>query len=77
MLKRVQLMLDDDLDERIAFRAKVEGISRSEVVRRILRAEFPALPPLHEDPIWEMVGADPDAEPANVDDVVYGPLLVD
>ncbi len=77
MLKRVQLMLDDDLDERIAFRAKVEGISRSEVVRRILRAEFPTLPPLHEDPIWEMVGADPDAEPANVDDVVYGPLLVD
>lgn len=77
MLKRVQLMLDEDLDERIAFRAKVEGISRSEVVRRILRAEFPPLPPLHEDPIWEMVGADPDAEPANVDDVVYGPRLVD
>lgn len=77
MLKRVQLMLDDDLDERIAFRAKVEGISRSEVVRRILRAEFPALPPLHEDPIWEMVGAAGDAEPANVDDVVYGHRLVD
>jgi hypothetical protein len=78
MLRRVQLMLDDDLDERIAFRAKVEGISRSEVVRRILRAEFPALPPLHEDPIWEIVGAaGPDAEPANVDDVVYGPLVAD
>jgi hypothetical protein len=76
MLRRVQLMLDDDLDERIAFRAKVEGISKSEVVRRILRAEFPALPPLHEDPIWEMVGAAGHAEPANVDDVVYGPRLV-
>jgi hypothetical protein len=76
MLRRVQLMLDDDLDERIAFRAKVEGISKSEVVRRILRAEFPALPPIRDDPIWEMVGAAGDAEPANVDDVVYGPRLV-
>jgi plasmid stability protein len=77
MLRRVQLMLDDDLDERIRSRAKIDGISKSELVRRILRAEFPPLPPLHEDPIWEIVGADPDAEPANVDDVVYGPLLVD
>ena len=77
MLRRVQLMLDDDLDERIAMQAKLDGVSKSEVVRRILRAEFPSLPPLHEDPIWEMVGADPDAEPANVDDVVYGPKLVD
>jgi hypothetical protein len=77
MLRRVQLMLDDDLDERVESRAKIEGISKSEVVRRILRAEFPVLPPIEEDPIWDLVGADPHAEPANVDDVVYGPKLVD
>jgi hypothetical protein len=77
MLRRVQLMLDDDLDERVETRAKIEGISKSELVRRILRAEFPLLPPLHEDPIWGIVGAAGDAEPANVDDVVYGPKFVD
>lgn len=77
MLRRVQLMLDDDLDERIAMRAKIDGISKSELVRRLLRAEFPVLPPIEEDPIWDLVGADPDAEPANVDDVVYGPLLAE
>jgi hypothetical protein len=75
MLRRVQLMLDDDLDERIETRATIEGISKSELVRRILRTEFPPLPPLEEDPIWEMVGADPHAEPANVDDVVYSSVL--
>ena len=77
MLRRVQLMLDDDLDERIETRAKIEGVSKSELVRRILRSEFPPFPPIEEDPIWDMVGADPDAEPANVDDVVYGPLEAD
>ena len=70
-------MLDDDLDAQVAMRAKIDGISKSEVVRRILRAEFPTLPPIEEDPIWDMVGADPDVEPANVDDVVYGPVEAD
>jgi len=77
MLRRVQLMLDDDLDSRIAIRARLQGISKSELVRRILREEFPPLPPLHEDPLWEMIGADPGGEPgdsASVDDVVYGTL---
>ena len=33
------------------------------VVRDALRKTIPPLPPLEEDPIWGMVGADPDAEP--------------
>lgn len=72
MLKRVQLMLDDDLEARLAVEAKLEGISKSELVRRILRERLPAR--RHKPAIWEMVGAAGDAEPAKVDDVVYGPL---
>jgi hypothetical protein len=41
------------------------------------RRSFSELPPIEEDPIWEMVGADPHAEPARVDGVVYGPALAE
>jgi hypothetical protein len=35
------------------------------------------LPPLEDDPLWTLVGADADAEPADVDEVVYGGKLRD
>ena len=77
MLRRVQLMLGDDLDRQIADRARLEGISKSELVRQILSKEFPPLPVLHDDPLWEWAtsgtGGLPD-DSASVDDVVYGPL---
>ena len=75
MLRRVQLMLDDDLDRRLENRARIRGISKSELVRRILRQEFPPLPPLHEDPLWKWATEELlDIEPAHHDDVVYGLL---
>jgi hypothetical protein len=38
----------------------------------LLRQTLRPLPSLEEDPIWQMAGVD-DYEPADVDDVVYGP----
>jgi hypothetical protein len=77
MLKRVQLMLDDELDQAVALAAYQLRISKSEVVRRILREKLlPELPPLEEDPLWQLVGI-AEGEPgdsASVDDVVYGPF---
>ena len=77
MLKRVQLMLDVELDEAVAREARLQRISRSEVVRRILREKLmPPLPPLEEDPLWAFVGI-ADGEPGDsvsVDDFLYGPL---
>jgi hypothetical protein len=65
-------MLDVELDEALAREARIRGVSRSEVVRRILRAELlPSLPPLEEDPLWGMLGIDRVAEPAHHDDVIY------
>lgn len=75
MLKRVQLMLDDDLDRRLETRARLQGISKSELVRRLLRQEFPPLPPLHEDPLWKWVGGGSGGrhdDSSRIDEVVYG-----
>jgi Arc/MetJ family transcription regulator len=67
MMKRLQIMLDDDLYAELARRSGVEGRSKAAIVRDSLRETLRPLPPLEEDPIWQMVGADPDAEP--VEDV--------
>jgi Arc/MetJ family transcription regulator len=67
MMKRLQIMLDDDLYAELARRSGVEGRSKAAIVRDSLRETLRPLPPLEGDPIWQMVGADPDAEP--VEDV--------
>lgn len=59
-------MLDDDLYAELARRSSAEGRSKAAIVRDSLRQTVPPLPPLEEDPLWQMVGMS-DAEP--VDDV--------
>ena len=66
-MKRLQIMLDEDLDSELARRASTEGRSKASIIREALRQTLRPLPPLEEDPIWEMVAADPDGEP--VDDI--------
>jgi plasmid stability protein len=68
-------MLDDDLYDALTRRSAVEGRSKAAIVRDSLGQTLRLLPPLHEDPIWEMVGADPDGEPIDdIDEYLYGPL---
>jgi hypothetical protein len=77
MLRRVQLMLDDELDCALALQARLQRTSKSELVRRILRERLlPSVPPLEEDPLWTFVGAEEGAQDdsARIDEVVYGPL---
>ena len=75
MLKRVQLMLDDELDQAVAREARLQRISKSEVVRRILRERLvPSVSPLEEDPLWGLVGmveGEPD-DSRRINEVVYG-----
>jgi len=69
-VKRLQIMIDEDLDAALDRMALAEGTSKAALIRRFVREKVKPLPPLEEDPLWQMVG-DIDAEPANVDDVVY------
>jgi hypothetical protein len=75
MLKRVQLMLDEELDQAVALEARLQRVSKSEVVRRILRERLlRPLRPLEEDPLWELVGMVEGAadDSQRIDEVVYG-----
>jgi len=70
-VKRLQIMIEQDLDAALDRMALKEGTSKAALIRRFVRQNVKPLPPLEEDPIWQMVGSD-DYEPTNVDDVVYG-----
>jgi hypothetical protein len=68
-VKRLQIMLDEDLDRELARRARVEKRSKASIIRDSLRQTLEPLPPLEDDPLWGMVGAAGDAEPVeNIDE---------
>lgn len=70
-MKRLQIMIEPELDEALEQAAAREGVSKAALVRRYVRKHVSPLPPLHEDPLWEFVGADAETPPAHHDDVVY------
>lgn len=75
MVRRLQIMIDEDLDEALARQARDEGTSKAALIRRYVRERVKPLPPIEEDPLWEifgMVEGSPD-ESLSVNDVVYGP----
>lgn len=72
-MKRLQIMIEEELDEALAHAARKEGISKAALIRRYVRDELKPLPPLHEDPLWDFVGkseGSPD-DSVSVDDIVY------
>jgi hypothetical protein len=74
-VRRLQIMIDEDLDEALARQAQQEGTSKAALIRRYVRERIKPLPPIEEDPLWEikgMVHGGPD-DSLSVDDVVYGP----
>lgn len=74
-VKRLQIMLDEDLDRELARRARVEKRSKASIIRDSLRKTIRPLPPLHEDPLWQIVGMS-DAEPIDdIDEYLYGEAL--
>ena len=69
-MKRLQIMIDEDLDAELERLAMREGTSKAALIRRFVRERIRPLPPLSADPIGRMTGID-DFAPAPVDDVVY------
>ena len=71
-MKRLQIMIDEDLDQFLAVEALERGTSKAAIIRDCLREAFDRdLPPWEDDPITKMIGVD-DVEPADIDEVVYG-----
>ncbi|HLE84255.1 MAG TPA: CopG family transcriptional regulator [Thermoanaerobaculia bacterium] len=69
-MKRLQVMIEEDLDAALEREARSEGTSKAALIRRFVRDHLKPLPPANADPIWQMAGVD-DFEPEPVDDVVY------
>jgi Ribbon-helix-helix protein, copG family len=69
-VKRLQISIDDDLDEALDRCSAAEGVSKAALVRRFVRKELEPLPPLEDDPLWEFAGGG-SFEPGDVDNVVY------
>jgi hypothetical protein len=73
-VKRLQIMIDEDLDAILGRMARDQGTSKAALIRRFVRERVAPAPPIEHDALWRMVGVD-DYEPTpgeTVDDVVYG-----
>jgi hypothetical protein len=73
-MKRLQILIDEDLDAELERAAHREGRSKGALVRESLRKQLRPLPPIEEDPIWRLAGRwsfDP-VPPEAIDEVVYG-----
>ncbi len=74
-MKRLQIMIEEELDAELGRQARREGVSKAALIRRYVRDRLRPLPPIREDPLWELVGAANDAEPVDdIDEYLYGPL---
>ena len=72
-MKRLQIMIEEELDDALELKARQEGTSKAALIRRYVGERLRPLPPIEQDPLWEMVGiveGDP-GDSASVDDVVY------
>jgi hypothetical protein len=74
-VKRLQIMIEEELDAALGRQAAEEGVSKAALIRRFVRERLRPLPPLEEDPLWELVGMDKGSrdDSMSVNDVVYGP----
>ena len=69
-MKRLQILIEDDLEEALDRRSAEEGVSKAALIRRFVRNALKPLPALADDPLSAMVGVD-DFDPAPIEDVVY------
>jgi hypothetical protein len=69
-MKRLQILIEEDLDAALERTSRAEKRSKAALIRQYVRERLKPLPPLEADPLWQMVGID-DYEPEPIDDVVY------
>jgi hypothetical protein len=72
-MRRLQIMIDEDLDEALAHQAREEHTSKAALIRRYVRERIKPLPQIEEDALCEFVGMSEGSpgDSMSVDDVVY------
>ena len=70
-MRRLQILMDEELDDALEREARRRRRSKSALLREIVRAKLLPLPPLEKDALWGMTAAD-DYESEPIDEIVYG-----
>ena len=70
-VKRLQIYIDEELDDELAVRARRAHTSKAALIREAVRRSI-GEPQRTPDPFADWIGGS-DADPASVDEVVYGP----
>ncbi|MBA3364814.1 MAG: CopG family transcriptional regulator [Actinobacteria bacterium] len=72
-MKRLQILIEEETDAALERQAAKEGVSKAALIRRYVGERLEPLPPLHEDPLWDLVGS-ADIDPVDdIDEYLYGP----
>ncbi len=69
-VKRLQIMIEKDLDDLLGRQARAEGCSKAALVRRYVRERLHV--PNCDDPLRGMAGAYDGLPADDIDEVVYG-----
>jgi hypothetical protein len=69
-MKRLQIMIDEDLDAALERKARADQTSKAAIIRDLVRKGLRPLPPRSADPLFGMIGAD-SFDPSEIDDTVY------
>ncbi len=70
-IRRIQIYIDEDLDERLKIEAASTRRSKAALIRESVAERFGKKGSLEADPITSLVGSI-DVEPGDIDEVVYG-----
>jgi hypothetical protein len=77
-VKRLQIMIEEELDDALARQAAEEGVSKAALIRRYVGERLRPLPAYDEDPLRQLIGFAGDAEPVDdIDEFLYGPIESD
>jgi predicted transcriptional regulator len=70
-MRRIQIYIEEELDEALQAEATRTGRSKAAIIRESVAARIGRRGKTPRDPITALIGS-VDAEPADVDEVVYG-----
>lgn len=68
-MKRLQIYIEEELDDRLGLEARRSHTSKAALIRRYVADRLPSVPP-EPDPLDDIVGIS-DAPSGPIDDVVY------
>jgi hypothetical protein len=71
-VKRLQIMIEEELDELLGRQARALGCSKAALVRRFVRERLHT--PVADDPIARMAGLYDGPPVDGIDEFLYGPI---